>query len=1118
MNLFKTLWRLAILYSSNALADDTELYIADIAAQNGLQPQVMIIFDNSGSMTTEEMLTKAAYDPTKSYGETDPQLLYWSSDASVPKITSKNQLTVSQNNCHSAINALASSGKYTGNVRHWEQGNKVWGPLKNNNKSVIDCKEDIINSIALNPGNQADGFPSDGAATGYQTAPDSALFTGSDSITLYTAKYLAWHSQPDSVSKTRLAIAQDAIADLVKSTPSVNFGLTVFNYNSSDDARNGGRVVRAINDMTVQDRLDFSAIINNQTAQGNTPLCESLYEVYRYFAGQEVYFGDDDYSHDKYIGNRPPRDANAEKPAGTYLSPFKTCQDKAYVILMTDGVPTRDQMANTIIAQLTGNAPSHSSYLPALAKHLNTKDINSDKTGTQTVSTYTIGFGDAATTQAGALLLETAKQGGGTYYPATDARALQQAFQETIIQILDQSSSFSAPAVSATSFDRTQHQNSIYYSMFMPSKKQRWRGNIKKLTIDNQGILRDANNLPAISANGTINEKASTGWGGVNDGNSVTQGGVANAITQQTSRKLYTNHQGALVELNKANIKNIFNVTQDSELASLLAIPSDQLDKHLNWLLGFDVNDLDGDSNLADYRADIFADPLHSKPMPVVYPSGNDSTRLMVGTNAGFVHFFHDQGTTVKEDWAFIPAELLTRAIGLMVDKEVSQHPYGMDSTATLFNIDKSPQQQKIAVMGMRRGGKSYYAFDITSPTAPTLLWKISKSDSQFTELGQTWSKPKAGWLNVSGKTLPVFIFGGGYDVNKDTCSGSTACLDSEGRGIFIVNALNGQKIWSNNATCNAGDLHCLQHSIASDVATLDSNSDGIIDRLYSGDTGGNVWRVDLKGGDPTLWSTIKLAQLSDDKVKGDRRVFTTPTITRSLIQTVTKIKDQYQVYDQAVDMVLVGTGNRAKPASDTANQDAFVMIKDTYILPTLFGQGKIDKPTPIAYSDLFNITDNPIQSSTDLMLTRSNLSAHSGWRYEFKGAGEKSLGGALALAGTVYFTSFSPNAISNLQCGIGDMGQGKLYAVNLIDGTNAHTWREKDIGDQVPDTLVAHSGKDQHGNSVIRLLGVGKGETLSVVVPEDPNNSSQAQDVNTGTQSTNANMDPNRIYSYFEE
>ena len=1110
--------------SPQLFADDTELYIADVSAQNGLRPQVMIIFDNSGSMRNTEIMTKAPFDASANYGEPNSGKIYWAQAGDgVPSKTSGNYFTTTKNNCQSSLTPLSTAGKYTGNVRRWYDKNRSWRTLSGNTGTWFDCREDIDHKITANPAGGSVGYPNNGSTNPYGSTVSTDVFRGNDGVTLYTEKYLYWHYQSDTIRKSRLSIAQDAISELVRSTPSVNFGLTVFNYNASDGTRNGGRVVRALADMTDADRVAFTSTINSQEAKGNTPLCESLYEVYRYFAGLSVYFGDDDadYSYGSYLANRPPRDPNAESPAGTYASPYKVCQDKAYVILMTDGEPTQDGMANGLISTLTKGSASYSSYMPTLAKYMYNNDINLSKTGKQIISTYTIGFGDDANSGAGQLLRETARLGGGEYFPASNADDLQQAFQETIIKILDQSSSFNAPAVSATSFDRTQHQNTIYYSMFMPSKKQRWRGNIKKLTIDNQGVLRDASNQAAIDDNGNIREGASTEWGGLNDGNSVTQGGVADALAAQTTRTLYTNSGNSLIALSWSNIRNHYGVTSNADLADELGTDDIGLTRKINWLLGFDVDDQDGDGAINDYRTDIFGDPLHSKPTAITYPSGdNTNTRLLVGTNAGFVHFFHDKGTEVSEEWAFIPDELLEHGLSLISDVDAADHPYGMDGSASVMQVMNGTTKQIIAVIGMRRGGRSYYAFDLTNPSSPNLLWTISNNTSGFAELGQTWSKPQSGMLSLAGQPTPVFVFGGGYDPNQDNCKKTTPtdCADTQGRGLFVVNAKTGEKIWSTNLACTKSDPHCSLHSIPSEVTAFDSDDSGYLDRIYAGDVGGNIWRVDMQG-EPSSWTSIKLASLSDSTATGDRRIFNAPTVARTLIQKVVAVDETYQVFDQAVDMILVGTGNRARPASDVGNKDNFVMIKDSYILPTRFGSAGIEKPTPVQFSDLYNITNNPMSTSTDLMLSRANLSSHSGWRYGFSNGGEKSLGGALVISGTVYFTSFSPNASSNLQCGIGELGVGKLYAVSLFDGSNRHTWREKEIGSRVPDTLVVHSGTNTDGQSELRLLGVGQGEQVNVVVSSpDGSGEPETETVNSGSQSTNATMNPKRIYSYFEE
>ena len=65
------------------------------------------------------------------------------------------------------------------------------------------------------------------------------------------------------------------------------------------------------------------------------------------------------------------------------------------------------------------------------------------------------------------------------------------------------------------------------------------------------------------------------------------------------------------------------------------------------------------DGSITDIRYDVFGDPLHSKPLVINYGgSANDQdVRIILGTNAGFLHMFDDNGATVDETWAFMPKE-----------------------------------------------------------------------------------------------------------------------------------------------------------------------------------------------------------------------------------------------------------------------------------------------------------------------------------------------------------------------------------------------------------------------------------------------------------------------------
>ena len=1127
-------------YCAFSVADDTELFVSDVSAQNGIRPQVLIIFDTSGSMRSSEEVVLESYDPTHDYGAGgDANKIYWTkSGDDTPEVNSNNYFYISKNNCQASISVLDATGLYSGNVRRWvpnsnKSSRSRWKTLSGNNGELFECKEDILNADPSNPATTGDqGFPEDGRSGPY-IATVNNVFSGSDAVTLYSANYIYWYNTVGVTSKSRLVIAKEAIASLIESTPSVDFGLQVFNSNGSDGP-SGGRIVNKVMTRDIDDpvnkpeTLALMAQVNGLNASGYTPLCESMYEAYRYYAGKSVYYGDDDNS------SLPTRDTSAEDES-IYITPFKACQERAYIILMTDGAPTQDTDANSFVYTLTGNGSVEGSYMPTIAEWMNSSDIDGDSNnGDQHITTYTIGFGQSAVDAAGILLAETANRGGGEYYPATSSTALQQAFQSTILNILNSSSSLSSPAIANNNFDRTRSLDSVYYSMFMPSNLPVWQGNIKKLSMNSSGILVDRFGVSAINAEGNIKDSASTFWGGVEDGNAVSEGGVASMLGDITSRKVLSNiDTTALKEPNIANLKAFYSIATEAELATELNVEVSSLTETLSWLKGLDVDDQNSDGVVTDYRSDIFADPLHSKPLAITYNEGDSNVvRLLVGTNAGFLHMFTDNGDTVTENWAFIPEELLNFGLSLRDIASSNIHQYGMDLSPVAIKVIEDGSVSKIiAIVGMRRGGGSYYALDITDPDTPKLAWKIDASTADFSELAQTWSMPSIGLFSYKAGSTdtigPGLVFGAGYDTNKDTCNASSteSCDDTTGRGVYIVNALTGSKIWSvDGANCTTGDTHCIRDSIPSQVGLLDADSDGYIDRLYTGDTGGNIWRMDLLGTDTSKWSTIKLASLADDSNTEDRRFFTPPVIVRTYKNSVTKSEQGVFSYEKSsYDGVLIGSGDRAHPASSTAVNDYYFSLHDYVITPTLYGvTGFPDKPEPNIIDNLYSIEGDPVSNYTgsDILNVYADMSAYKGWKYAFLGSGEKSLGQGAVIEGTAYFTSFIPNSTVNIGCGVSDLGLGWLYGIDLHSGVSRlkndkdETVAKLDIGSRVPDSLVIHAGVDSQEESVIRLLGVGQGDK-QVIYNEE---TQQEEVVYNGTVDTNTDMMPRRIYSYFKE
>jgi type IV pilus assembly protein PilY1 len=57
-----------------------------------------------------------------------------------------------------------------------------------------------------------------------------------------------------------------------------------------------------------------------------------------------------------------------------------------------------------------------------------------------------------------------------------------------------------------------------------------------------------------------------------------------------------------------------------------------------------------------------------------------------------------------------------------------------------------------------------------------------------------------------------------------------------------------------------------MTYSIPSDVTIIDCNRAGLRGRLYVGDAGGQVWRVDIGDSNPSNWQVYKLASVGGAK------------------------------------------------------------------------------------------------------------------------------------------------------------------------------------------------------------------------------------------------------------
>ncbi|PIW60985.1 PilC/PilY family type IV pilus protein [Shewanella sp. CG12_big_fil_rev_8_21_14_0_65_47_15] len=1088
-------------------ADDTDLYL--LPPPNQGRSKVLIIFDNSGSMDTIIEGAPGGYKPDKVYppvGDSHSysgRMIYFSigtgmdeSILPVPDSPSEsrrfNELI---NGCSAATTALNTYGRFTGYIREYKktgQDKGTWQQIKENSgaetNNPVDCWEDINAENTSNNSSitgYATGYPQNSVKSGGDYVPfggtlanaQSMGFNSGELVTLYTDNYLRWYTlyqngqlPPEDVSPTRLEMAQDAISGVISSIGSVDFGMAVFNLNyPSEGLRDGGRIIAGIKERTSAEKDSLISTLSNLSAQTNTPLCETMFEAYRYFSGGPITFGHSDEDYNSwgihYTKNNPTYDTSIEK-GGSYISPMDVCSDIAFVIYITDGAPTLDESANNYINALTaggnadgeydayqykdaiGDESARSSYLPALASYMYQNDLLPATEKFQRVITHTIGFSLGEESYAEPLLIETAARGNGEYFSADNTANLQAAISNIVDSITDEGRRFSAPGVALSNADPTRTLDSAYYALFSPSQGTRWAGNIKKFKVNSDGVLIDKNNTPAIGGDGGIIDTVCSVWSAcssIPDGNDVQEGGVARQI-DPTNRSLLSNIgiNGALDDLTLT--KAVSYAGSDTNLANYLGIlVSDtttvqaELSNAFRWIQGWNVDrDENGALTSDDFngiRGDIMGDPMHSQPLAIDYGGNGTNVRIFVGTNHGVLHAFKDQGTEVSESWAFMPYELLPNTTILRENSYASGHSvYGLDGSPVAY-LERSTSgsiTKAWLIIGMRRGGQSYYAFDVTSPDSPKLMWKVSSDSAGFTEMAQTWSTPV--FAQLAGIDDPVVIFGGGYNLGYDSTTGA----NSDGRNVYLVNARTGALI--HNFGFNGGTaLSGIEHSIAGPIAILDSNGDGYTDRLYAADLGGNVWRMDMPSAATSTWSGFKFAQLGG-MLANDRRFFYEPIVAQTYLTNtvevtstdasgVTTTSISYQ--DIRYDAVTLGSGNRAKPLAVGA-QDMFFVLQDRNVVSKTFGENGDTVPSAITSANLYNVTSASPSSDAE----KIEFGTKRGWYYDFTDAGEKSLSSSAIINGKVYFTSFVPaqdTAATDSSCFISSVG--KLHVLDLHKG-----------------------------------------------------------------------------------
>ncbi len=798
-------------------------------------------------------------------------------------------------------------------------------------------------------------------------------------------------------------------------------------------------------------RDDLKAAVASLTPSGGTPISGTMAEAGSYFKGDPVFYGatrnnnrfsrvshELSYSASGTVirdagcsdDNLDDSDCASEVITGApnYISPItESCQTN-HIVYLTDGASNSHLNSTNAIYSAWSNGGTCSSSNGGndcsvkMAAWLHTNDVAPGIPGVQTVTTNMIGFGPGADP---VLMRDMAVAGGGGYYSPSDRETLIADITSIINDITNVNTTFVTSGVTVNQYNRLTHNDQLYFSLFTPQAGVTWPGNIKRYKLSGGDIV-DANNASAINPlNSEFKDEASSFWGGIVDGNDVTRGGTAEQFGK--NRNLYTDIAGNNLVTPGNKVHDGNTTITEAMLGGVTPLRRTAI---LDWAEGYDVNDpaydpADASTLTSTPARKNLGDPLHSQPTVLQYNSPSVETRIYVGTNHGYLHSF-DAGNG-SEKWAYIPQELLGQ-LDTVVENPNGSKIYGLDGSAAIHLVDGNNNgavdagDKAYLYIGQRRGGRNYYAIDITNPNSPQLMFKIEGGTGDFDKLGQSWSTPTIAKMNLSGVNSEklVMIFGGGYDTGQDTES-VVSQPDNVGNIVYIVDALDGSLLWNSVDNTEdhggvAGPVSTM-NSVPSQVTAFDLNEDNLIDHMYVTDTKAQVFRFDvdndsgeIKGG--------RIAHLNGLTAAENRRMYY--SADTALIR---------QVGDSFIS-VAIGSGYRAHPLN-TEITDYFFVLKDKGAI-----SGSFDMDASLLdLQDVTSLADTDSNGVSDAVeLLNDNLNPKKGWYISFDAVGEKVIERSVTFNNAVIFTSYIPPGATGDVCQAA-AGGGRVYALNILNG-----------------------------------------------------------------------------------
>ncbi|MDO9051624.1 MAG: PilC/PilY family type IV pilus protein [Methylotenera sp.] len=666
-------------------------------------------------------------------------------------------------------------------------------------------------------------------------------------------------------------------------------------------------------------------------------------------------------------------------------------------------------------------------YMAGIAYDLHTRDIRPDFAGKQTVSTYWLdvlesGFRNDGSNRFNQFYL-TAKFGGfdvptgfdpylgptvalpvatwdkngdndpDNYYRANNPAAMMAGLDNAFMDILSKlSGSSNTFAVSSPSVISGAMSFATSY------KADTWTGNVVGNTVTFSGDIP----VETIAWNASTKldaQAADTGW--------------------DTARKIATSTCVAGSDGTQTCVGTPFRPA-NLILSNFSVNPADQANA-VNFLRGDASNT--GSSGTASFRTrtSVLGDIVNSKVVAVgpprapyteefnagypAFKSANTarSTVAYVGANDGMLHAFNGVPAGGNELFAYVPNAVIEgptntpydNGIGALA-KPAYDHKYFVDATPAIEDVKFADNTwHSILIGGLGKGGKAYYALDVTNPAgiaseaglAGKVLWEFTHED-----MGYTYDTPLVVKTKKYGWTV---ILTSGY--NND-----------DGKGyFFLVNPQTGALLEK---------ISTGEGSIANDAGLAHVNAfvadarDSLTDAAYAGDALGNVWRLDLSDAS-TIPAPTKIAAFGSNQ----------PITVSPLIEVDKSTLKRY---------VFVGTGRilADSDVSSTQGQSFYAILDGTQSQPFTASTLPMDGSFPVTRSQM---VDNTSTIATTGAI--ANSAKPMGYYIDLGNDGTSPYRVNVEMISSAGVVAFAANSLGGDACN--PSGNNNLYALTYGGG-----------------------------------------------------------------------------------